>query len=730
MTVCCLLSTLYRKQLAALWLPACFALTILSSRAQSVARLWNEELLAAIRLEIPDPPRHARNLFHTAVVMYDAWAAYDPLPLGYLHHEKIQPLPPLIEVAREEAISYAAYRLLRARLIGGRGASVTLPRLDSRLASLGYSPTIAQAAATTDASPAELGKRIADTIISWSDGDRFTHHEFPEPYDQGVNPNLRFPMNVLGTNLWFQVNVPLGMGLHPETDPNFWQPLYLATGISQNGLPQPGGAQPFLGVQSLATVPFALSRDDSARPWIDPFGGPSRLATDAQPSASSESYKMQALGVIRAQAALGDPTLIDISPGSLGNNSLGLNDGGGFVLNPVTHQPYPANWVSKSDFGRVLAEYWADGPNSETPPGHWHALANAVTDSPLLDKRIEGVGPRVSDLEWDVKLYLALGAACHDAACAAWSLKRYYSGTRPITMIRYMASKGQSSDPAAPHYHHQGIPLEDGLVELVTPETSAPGGRHAQVWDMSRGAYQPGESFHHQIVIRGWPGEHLLNPPPPATATRRSTIRWMRGIDWVPFQRKTFNTPAFPGYVSGHSTFSRSAAEVLTAFTGSPYFPGGHHDHTFAANSMQMDLGPSTPVTLQWCRFHDAADQAGQSRIWGGIHIDEDDLHGRIVGAQVGQLAYSLASSYWNGIFRSSQPLTQISPQPDGSVRLSWRASRGRYYRLQRSANLKDWVNLTGDEPAYDETGTFTDVEPPSSKGFYRLIHGSNPASP
>ena len=35
-----------------------------------------------------------------------------------------------------------------------------------------------------------------------------------------------------------------------------------------------------------------------------------------------------------------------------------------------------------------------------------------------------------------------------------------------------------------------------------------------------------------------------------------------------------FVTPPFAGYISGHSTFSRAAAEVLTLLTGDPFFPG------------------------------------------------------------------------------------------------------------------------------------------------------------
>ena len=71
-------------------------------------------------------------------------------------------------------------------------------------------------------------------------------------------------------------------------------------------------------------------------------------------------------------------------------------------------------------------------------------------------------------LEWDVKLYLALNGAVHDAAVAAWGLKGHYDSVRPISMIRYMGGKGQSSDPDGPSYDPEGLPLEDGLIEVIT----------------------------------------------------------------------------------------------------------------------------------------------------------------------------------------------------------------------------------------------------------------------
>jgi hypothetical protein len=136
--------------------------------------------------------------------------------------------------------------------------------------------------------------------------------------------------------------------------------------------------------------------------------------------------------------------------------------------------------VPRGDFLRVLAEFWADGPESETPPGHWNVIANQTSDA-LPALRIGGTGPVLDRLEWDVKLYLTLNGAVHDAAIAAWGLKRKYDSVRPISMIRHLAGKGQSSDPDGPSYAPDGLPLEPGLIEVITAATTAPGERHASL---------------------------------------------------------------------------------------------------------------------------------------------------------------------------------------------------------------------------------------------------------
>jgi hypothetical protein len=574
----------------------------------TVARRWDEALLDAIRRALPNPPVHARNLFHTSVAMWDAWATYDPTASGDLFTEKHS--SPDVAAARNETISYAAYRVLSARFIKAVGASESLSEFDDLMDSLCY--PIATSTTEGD-SPAAVGNRIAATVLTA--GKRDGSNEaggYAAPDYKPINPPL--VVNKTGTTL---------------VDPNRWQPLQLEKMISQNGIPVTNGVQQAIGPQWGHVTGFALPAANVAGTPIDP-GPPPRLGDPA----TDQAYKDQAVEVIRDSSEL-DPsvgTMIDISPGTRGGNSLGANDGQGHAVNPATGKPYDPEVVNSGDFYRVMTEFWADGPKSETPPGHWNVLANLVSDELDPDLRIGGTGATVGRLEWDVKLYLAVNGAVHDAAIAAWGLKGHYDSVRPISMIRYMGSLGQSSDSNGPSYAPEGLPLVPGLIEVVTKKSSAPGERHAAL------ANSVGK-----IAIKAWGGI----PADPKTETTGAV--WMLAGDWVPYQLPTFVTPSFQGYASGHSTFSRAAAEVMTAFTGSEYFPGGVSGYTIKAGSLKNEKGPTTDVRLEWATYDDAADQAGQSRLFGGIHIEADDFDGRIIGAQCGEEAWALAQRYFAG---------------------------------------------------------------------------------
>ena len=247
-------------------------------------------------------------------------------------------------------------------------------------------------------------------------------------------------------------------------------------------------------------------------------------------------------------------------------------------------------------------------------------------------RKLFGAGDELDALSWDVHVYLALNAAAHDAAIAAWELKRKYLTARPITLIRYMGQKGQRSQVDGPSYDPEGLPLVEDLIEVITEESSAPGQRHEKL-----------RRYLGEIAVRTWRGE------PGDRKHEVGGCGWLRAQEWMPYQRRTFVTPAFPGYISGHSTFSRAAAAVLTEITGSPNFPGGIGTFPAQPGYLFFEQGPSAPVTLAWATYFDAADQAGQSRLWGGIHVQFDDFDGRRVGDVVGDSVLELARSYFDG---------------------------------------------------------------------------------
>jgi hypothetical protein len=124
--------------------------------------------------------------------------------------------------------------------------------------------------------------------------------------------------------------------------------------------------------------------------------------------------------------------------------------------------------------------------------------------------------------------------------------------------------------------------------------------------------------------------------------------RTIRGEDWLPYQRASFVTPPFAEYLSGHSTFSAAAAEVLKAATGSDTFG---LSVTIPAGSSPVEPGavPAAPVTLSWKSFSAAADQAGISREYGGIHFDDGDFEARQAGELVGLQVWSKAKTFFNG---------------------------------------------------------------------------------
>jgi hypothetical protein len=222
--------------------------------------------------------------------------------------------------------------------------------------------------------------------------------------------------------------------------------------------------------------------------------------------------------------------------------------------------------ASLTDRQKVIAEYWADGPSSELPPGHWCLFAQFVSQR---DNH---------DVDADVKMFFALTNAIFDASIVCWGTKRQFDYVRPVTAIHYLF-KGKK--------------------------------------------------------VKAWAG--------PGKGTQE-----INGEDWQPYQASTVVTPPFAEYFSGHSTFSAAGAEILKRFTGRDKF-GGSFTQKAGTSRVEPGIVPATDVILSWATFSDAADEAGISRRYGGIHFEDGDLDGRKIGGRVGVQAWRKAQAYING---------------------------------------------------------------------------------
>ncbi|MEY3368384.1 MAG: hypothetical protein RI973_1539, partial [Bacteroidota bacterium] len=561
--------------------------------------------------------------------------------------------------AQEEAISFAAYRLIRHRFERSPGQEETFLYLNALMDSLGYDRW--NTSIHYKKGPAELGNYIAHQIIEYGlqDGSNEAGN-FQNKYYQPSNDPL-----------------VIALGGNPgAADLNRWQPLSLQQIIDQSGNPIAGNVQRCLNPEWGQVLPFSLRDEDAVvyqrlgfdyKVYLDP--GPPPLLDTSATGGLSDEYKWghELVSVWASHLDPSDGILWDISPASIGNvqnlpTSIpdyrdfydltgGGDSGKGWSLNPVTGQPYTPQIVPRGDYARVLAEFWADGPDSETPPGHWFSILNYVNDQPGLVKKVRGQGPLCTDLEWDVKCYFTLGGVLHDAAIAAWGIKGWYDSSRPVTAIRGMAELGQCSNPQLPNYHPGGLTLIPGFVELIEQGDSLQG---------------EDDQYVGEIKLYTWRGPGYIKDP----ESDMAGVGWVRARDWYPYQRPTFVTPPFPGFISGHSTYSRTAAEVLTAITGSPFFPGGLGEFHCRKNEyLVFEEGPSVDLTLQWATYRDAADQCSLSRIWGGIHPPFDDIPGRLIGIEVGQRAYTLAESYFLGTKTPPQVTgTLVFPNPTTSV--------------------------------------------------------------
>ncbi len=243
---------------------------------------------------------------------------------------------------------------------------------------------------------------------------------------------------------------------------------------------------------------------------------------------------------------------------------------------------------------KLIAEFWEDGPGTSFPPGAWMTLAQYVSQR-------DG-----HDAASDAQLFMTMGNAMNDAAIATWDAKVHFDYARPVTVIRDLGKLGLIGEP--------------GVDELT------------------------GETGH---VIQAFAGID------PDTGTSIGT-RTILAENFITYQLPGGEqSPPFAEYTSGHSTFSAAGAAVLAAFTGSDQLDA---QVTVASGTSAFDAAlPTQTYLFEWDTFSEAANDAGFSRIYGGIHFSDGNLDGLSAGAKIGADAHDLASDFARGTAQPEQ---------------------------------------------------------------------------
>jgi hypothetical protein len=517
---------------------------------------WDEQLLSAIRAYPaatgPTITARALGVLHTAT--YDAWAAYDPTA------KVTRPDGPAQQQAasntlenKQAAISYAAVRVLNDLFpVPSTCASPPdpptpfcpiPPNPSANPPSPGYQPpnTLLQSLPypintnlpadpnSTTATPAEVGNLAAKAVLD------FRYNDGSNQLGGYANPSST---PYAPTNDWNVVNNRWR-----------WQPLCVLTALGvKDGFPA-------------VRDPTAASCPDST-------------------TASQSHYAVQK----PLTPQWGSVTPFSAPPSQY--EVLGpTRNADGSCCSTADIVTAAKDTSNLSDSSKTRAEYWADGPKSEFPPGHTAVFAQALSRK------------QKNSLDTDVKLFFLVGNAMLDASIAAWYQKydggwptvspfTKYDFVRPITAIRE-------------YYKTQNPPIVHGA--WLGPPNYGFGDVPAEKW------------MPYQAVT-------VVTPPFPEYVSGHSTFTAAGATMLAQFNA----SDAFGGTViikAGSSQIEKGGPVPV----------------------------PAQDVKLTWATFSDASNDAGMSRRWGGIHFASGDIHGRGLGRQVATNVWGTGQSYIKG---------------------------------------------------------------------------------
>lgn len=498
----------------------------------TVSVLWDRAVQKAVIDATPGPTIGSRaySMVHTA--MFDAWAAYDPKAISTQLGDDLQrPEAEITEANKEEAMSFAAYRVL-TELFPDQGDV-----FNELMRELGFDPSNTTTETTTAAG---VGNVSAEALLEFRRED-------------GSNQTGEDPKGILGLpysdTSGYESKNPPGDPINIE----LWTPELVPIDA------EPGEEiriQKFLTPQWGDVTPFALESGDQFRPEApEPF-----LLVDGEVDLETKTITLADTGEVLqiSKDLIGDV----INPGFISQAEQVVDLSAGLT-----------------DEQKLIAEFWEDPGGTSFPPGTWMTFGEFVSarDDNTIDE--------------DAQMFFALGNAVFDAGIATWESKTFYDYDRPVRAVR-----------------------ELGELGLIGEFNEDLGG----------------------FAIEAFAG------PGEGTQTILAT-------DFLTYQTPGGDvSPPFAEYTSGHSSFSAAGAEILESFTGSDDF-GAYVSFEPGESRFEPGITPEELVTLEWETFSEAADEAGVSRLYGGIHFEDGDLNGRLLGREVGEAVWSEAQFYIQG---------------------------------------------------------------------------------
>ena len=543
----------------------------------TVSVIWDRAVQNAVIETAPGPTIASRAyaMVHTAI--YDAWSAYEYIPISTNLGDDLQRPEAENTIAnKSEAMSYSAYYVL-VELFPEQKEIFARVMQD-----LGYDPDLESTDPTT---PAGIGNITAQALLDYRSQDGANQLGDAEGSDGTPYSDYT--------------------GYQPINEPESiehidrWTPDVIPVNDSESI------TQEFLTPHWGNITPFALDSGEQFRPDApQPF-----LLVDAEVDLEAKTITLE------------DGTVLDITPELVGT-----------VINPefiAQAEVVVEHSATLTDEEKMIAEFWEDAGGTSFPPGTWMTFGQYVSarDDNTLDE--------------DAQMFFSLGNAVFDAGIATWESKVYYDYARPISVVRELG--------------------ELGLIGEYDPDF---GGYVIEAY----GDYGAGT----QTIL---------------------------ATDFITYQTPDADySPPFAEYTSGHSAFSAAGAEVLLQYTGSDDF-GASVTFEPGESRFEPDITPTDSVTLEWDTFSEAADDAGISRLYGGIHFNEGDLNGRDLGREVGEAVFDMAQFYINGGDINQEEIILGTANPD----VLFGSEAGD--RIKGLENNDTINGLDGDDSLYGDEG-------------------------